>query len=67
MSGSGTPSDGAVVVVQPLPPPPKEEDKVEVEVEGLGLRRVSRTEMGSLLLLLPKLPSLNLLLDPVKA
>lgn len=50
--------------MQPLPPLPKEEDKVEVE--GLRLRLVSRTKMGLLLLLLPKLPSVNLLLDYVK-
>lgn len=45
-----TPSGGAVVVVVVVPP-----ERVEVDVDGLGLRRVSRTEMGSLLLLLLKL------------
>ena len=40
-----TPSGDAVVVVVVVPP-----ERVEVEVDGLGLRRVSRTEMGSLLL-----------------
>jgi hypothetical protein len=38
-----------LAVLSVEPPPPAAEDKVEVEVEGLGLRRLSRTEIGSLL------------------